>query len=39
VLFRSLRWTYEAMPQETHGTIFQPAAMAAFRKVFAPATP
>jgi predicted alpha/beta superfamily hydrolase len=32
-----LSWSYEAMPNETHGTIYHPAALAAFRKVFAPA--
>lgn len=31
-----LSWSYEPMPNETHATIFHPAAMAAFRKLFAP---
>lgn len=34
-----LNWSYEPMPSETHGTIFHPAALAAFRKVFAPKAP
>ena len=34
-----LSWSYEPMPNETHGTIFHPAAMAAFRKLFAPKAP
>ncbi|MDO7852662.1 alpha/beta hydrolase-fold protein [Hymenobacter sp. CA1UV-4] len=29
-------WHYEAMPQETHATIYHPAALRAFRAVFAP---
>jgi predicted alpha/beta superfamily hydrolase len=33
----SLTWYYEPMPAETHATIYQPAALAAFRKVFDPA--
>jgi predicted alpha/beta superfamily hydrolase len=27
---------YQAMPQESHGTIYHPAALAAFRRVFKP---
>jgi predicted alpha/beta superfamily hydrolase len=29
-------WHYENMPQETHATIYHPAALRAFRAVFAP---
>jgi hypothetical protein len=36
---QTLRWTYESMPGETHATIFHPAALKAFRAVFAPAPP
>lgn len=32
-----LRWHYEKMPYETHATIYHPAALKAFRKVFKPA--
>ena len=32
----SLAWHYEPMPAETHGTIYHPAALRAFRKLFAP---
>jgi hypothetical protein len=32
----TLAWTYTPMPAETHATIYDPAAMIAFRKVFAP---
>ncbi|RZK30490.1 MAG: alpha/beta hydrolase [Hymenobacter sp.] len=32
----SLRWYYKAMPQETHATIYHPAALQALRVVFAP---
>ncbi len=32
-----LSWYYEPMPDETHGTIYHPAALAAFRSVFRPA--
>ena len=28
---------YVAMPDESHGTIYHPAALAAFRQLFAPA--
>ena len=31
---KSLTWHYEPMPRETHGTIFHPAALKAFRIVF-----
>ncbi|WP_382314457.1 alpha/beta hydrolase [Hymenobacter bucti] len=34
----SLRWYYNAMPQETHATIYHPAALQALRLVFAPPT-
>lgn len=30
-------WQYHAMPEETHGTVYHPAALAAFRRLFAPA--
>lgn len=30
-----LRWHYEKMPEETHGTIYHPAALRAFRAVLA----
>ncbi len=32
-----VRWFYEPMPGEQHGTIFHPAALRAFRTVLAPA--
>ena len=32
-----VRWHYEEMPDEKHATIFHPAALKAFRSVFAPA--
>lgn len=32
-----LRWYYQPMPEETHGTIYHPAAIKAFREVFKPA--
>lgn len=32
-----LQWHVEKMPEETHGTIYQPAALKAFRAVFKPA--
>ena len=32
-----LRWHYEKMPEEKHATIYQPAALKAFRLMFAPA--
>lgn len=31
-----LSWYYEPLPQETHGTIYHPAALRAFRTVFKP---
>jgi predicted alpha/beta superfamily hydrolase len=31
-----LRWHYEPMPEEKHATIYHPAALRAFRAVFAP---
>lgn len=31
-----LHWTYEPMPAETHGTIYHPAALKAFRALFKP---
>jgi uncharacterized protein len=31
-----LRWHYERMPEETHGTIYHPAALRAFRALFKP---
>ncbi|MDN2710083.1 alpha/beta hydrolase-fold protein [Janthinobacterium sp. SUN118] len=34
-----LQWHQEKMPAETHGTIYHPAALKAFRDVFKPATP
>jgi len=33
---RGLSWHYEPMPKETHGTIYHPAALSAFRMVFKP---
>jgi len=32
-----LHWHYEKMPEETHATIYHPAALRAFRAVFKPA--
>jgi predicted alpha/beta superfamily hydrolase len=32
-----VHWHHEKMPQETHGTIFHPVALKAFRMVFKPA--
>ncbi len=32
----NLHWHYEKMPEETHGTIYHPAALKAFRAVFKP---
>ena len=34
----TLRWHYESMPNEKHSTIYQPAALKAFREVFKPRT-
>ena len=33
---RGFRWFHEPMPQETHATIYHPAALRAFRTVFKP---
>ena len=33
---KGLDWHVESMPQESHGTIYHPAALKAFRAVFAP---
>jgi predicted alpha/beta superfamily hydrolase len=35
--FPGLRWQYHPMPEEGHGTIYHPAALRAFRLLFAPA--
>ncbi|MFL5581300.1 MAG: alpha/beta hydrolase [Gemmatimonadaceae bacterium] len=35
--FPGLAWRYVPMPEETHGTIYHPAALKAFRALFAPA--
>jgi predicted alpha/beta superfamily hydrolase len=32
----SLKWVYQPMPEETHATIYHPAALAAVRRVLAP---
>jgi uncharacterized protein len=32
----NLDWYYQPMPEETHGSIYHPAAILAFRKVFKP---
>jgi len=32
-----IEWHYEKMPEEKHSTIYHPAALKAFRAVFAPA--
>jgi hypothetical protein len=32
----NLTWHYEPLPQETHATIYHPAALNAFRTVFRP---
>ena len=32
----SLRWHYQSMPEETHATIYHPAALKAFRLLFKP---
>ncbi|GLC24675.1 alpha/beta hydrolase [Roseisolibacter agri] len=37
--FRDLRWHYLPMPEETHATIYHPAALRAFRTLFPPAAP
>jgi predicted alpha/beta superfamily hydrolase len=33
---QGLNWTYEPYPKETHATIYHPAAIIAFRRLFAP---
>ena len=33
----SVTWYYEPLPEETHGTIYHPAALAALRRLFKPA--
>ena len=33
---KGLTWRYLSLPEETHGTVFQPAAMQAFRALLAP---
>ncbi|MDB5234591.1 MAG: esterase [Hymenobacter sp.] len=33
---RTITWHYEPMPQETHATIYHPAALKGFREVFKP---
>jgi predicted alpha/beta superfamily hydrolase len=33
------RWHYDPFPEEKHSTIYHPAALRAFRKLFAPASP
>ncbi|MBW3130924.1 alpha/beta hydrolase [Hymenobacter profundi] len=35
---RTIRWYYEPMPEETHATIYHPAALKALRTVFKPTT-
>ncbi|MHB1223707.1 MAG: alpha/beta hydrolase [Gemmatimonadaceae bacterium] len=35
--FQGLRWYHLPMPDESHGTIYHPAALRAFRMVFGPA--
>lgn len=34
--FPGIEWTYRPMPEETHASIYHPAALRAFREVFAP---
>jgi len=34
---KGLRWHYLPLPDETHGTVYHPAALRAFRALFAPA--
>lgn len=36
---KGLNWTYEHFAKETHATIYHPAALIAFRKLFAPVAP
>jgi predicted alpha/beta superfamily hydrolase len=33
---KALHWTYKAMPEEQHSTIYHPAALRAFRELFPP---
>ena len=33
------RWHHQPMPEETHATIYHPAALRAFRQMFAPEAP
>ncbi len=33
---KGLRWRYRSLPDETHATIYHPAALHAFREMFAP---
>lgn len=33
---KGLRWHYLPLPEETHGTVYHPAALRAFRALFAP---
>jgi predicted alpha/beta superfamily hydrolase len=35
---RNVAWHYETMPDETHATIYHPAALRAFRYLFKPAS-
>ena len=35
--YPGLQWHYDPLPEEKHSTIYHPAALRAFRKVFAPA--
>jgi predicted alpha/beta superfamily hydrolase len=35
----AVTWHYEAMPEETHATIYHPAALKALRRLFAPDPP
>ena len=36
--FAGLRWRYAPMPEEKHSTIYHPAALRAFRYLFAPSS-
>ena len=33
----ALKWFYQPLPEETHATIYHPAALEALRRIFAPA--
>ena len=33
---KGVRWHYAKMPEESHATIYHPAALKAFREVFKP---